>query len=165
MDWLDLLAVQGTLKSFLQHHSSKASVSTKCLLNKNKADARKTQCLLSSGKVSSGASTGSSETQKIVFFHSKFYGKENNCQGCVCVCVWAQSCPTLCNPMNCSLPGSFVHGIFQAGIREWVAMPFSRGSSRPRDRSGVSCISCIGRQILYHWTSWEACQITNICWI
>ena len=57
--------------------------STKCLLNENKADARKTQCLLSPGKVSSGAFTGSFETQKIVLFHSKFCVKENNCQGCV----------------------------------------------------------------------------------
>ena len=45
----------------------------------------------------------------------------------------AQSCPTLCNPMDCSLPGSSVHGILQARILEWVAISFSRGSSRPRD--------------------------------
>ena len=45
----------------------------------------------------------------------------------------AQLCPTLCNPMDCSLPGSSVHGIFQARILEWVAIPFSRGSSGPRD--------------------------------
>ena len=57
-----------------------------------------------------------------------------------------QSCPTLCNSMNCSPPGSSVHGIFQARILEWVAISFSRGSSRPRDRIWVSCI---GRQILY----------------
>ena len=140
-------------------------ISTKCLLNKNKPEARKTQCLLSPGKVSYGASTGSSETQKIVLFHSKFCVKENNYHVCVCVGGGAQSCPALCNPMNCSLSGSSVHGIFQAGILEWVAMPSSRRSSRPRDRSGVSCVSCIGRRILYHCTTWEACQITNICWI
>ena len=45
----------------------------------------------------------------------------------------AQSCPILCDPMDCSLPGSFVHGILQARILEWIAVPFSRGSSRPRD--------------------------------
>ena len=45
----------------------------------------------------------------------------------------AQSCPTLCDPRDCSLPGSYVHGIFQARILEWVAISFSRGSSRPRD--------------------------------
>ena len=42
----------------------------------------------------------------------------------------AQSCPTLCNPMECSLLGSSVHGILQAGILEWVAVPFSKGSSQ-----------------------------------
>ena len=44
-------------------------------------------------------------------------------------CEVAQSCPTLCNPMDCSLPGSSVHGIFQTRILEWVAISFSRGSS------------------------------------
>ena len=45
----------------------------------------------------------------------------------------AQSCPTLCDPMDCSPPGSSVHGVLQAEILEWVAIPFSRRSSRPRD--------------------------------
>ena len=49
---------------------------------------------------------------------------------------------TLCNPVNCSLLSSFVHGIFQARILEWVAYPFSRGSSRPKDWTWVSCIAC-----------------------
>ena len=48
----------------------------------------------------------------------------------------AQSCPTLCDPMNCRPPGSSVHGILQARILEWVAISFSRGSSQPRDRTG-----------------------------
>ena len=52
-----------------------------------------------------------------------------------------QSCPTLCNPMHCSPPGSPVHGIFQARITEWVAIPFPRGSSRPRNRTHFSCIA------------------------
>ena len=47
-----------------------------------------------------------------------------------------QSCPTLCNPIDCSLPGSSVHGILQARILGWVASPLSRGSSQPRDRTG-----------------------------
>ena len=47
----------------------------------------------------------------------------------------AQSCPTLCDPMDCSLPGSSVHGILQARILEWGAISFSRGSSQPRDRT------------------------------
>ena len=158
---------------------------------------------------------------------------------CVCVCVRAcehsvaQPCPTLCDPLDCSLPGSTVHGIsqarllnelplpspgdlpdpgmelesgaacigswipycwaarkpyyfyighawshscfspfvtpwtvvhqtplsmgfFQAGILEWVAIPSSRGSSQPRDRTRVSWVSYIDKQILYHWATWEA---------
>ena len=51
----------------------------------------------------------------------------------------AQSCPTLCNPMDCSPPGSSVHEIFQARILEWVAISFSSGSSQPRDRTWVFC--------------------------
>ena len=52
----------------------------------------------------------------------------------------AQSSPTLCNPMDCNLSGSSVHGIFQAIVLEWIAISFSSGSSRPRDRTQVSCI-------------------------
>ena len=53
---------------------------------------------------------------------------------CMCVLV-AQSCPTLCDSSDCNSPGSSVHGILQATVLEWVAMPSSRGSSWPRDRS------------------------------
>ena len=53
----------------------------------------------------------------------------------------AQSCPTLCSPMDSSPPGSSVHGIFQARILEWVAISFSRGSCWPRDWTRVSCIA------------------------
>ena len=67
-----------------------------------------------------------------------------------CVCLVAQSCLTLCDPVDCSPPGSSVHGILQARILEWVAMPSSRGSSRPRDRTHISYVSCIGGQVLYH---------------
>ena len=52
----------------------------------------------------------------------------------------AQSCPTLCDPMDCSLAGSSLHGILQARVLEWVAISFSRGSSQPRDRTQVSRI-------------------------
>ena len=71
-------------------------------------------------------------------------------------CVRAQSCPTLCNPEDCSPPGSSVHGISQVRILEWVAIPLSRGSSQPRDRTWVSWISCLGRWVLYHGTIWKA---------
>ena len=62
----------------------------------------------------------------------------------------AQLCQTLCNPMDCSPPASSVHGILQARILEWVAISFSRGSSRPRDRIQVSHIA------FTLWTTREA---------
>ena len=68
------------------------------------------------------------------------------CITCVCVLA-AQSCLTLCDPMDCSPPGSSVLGILQARILKWVAIPFSRGFSWCRDWTWVSCT---GRQILYH---------------
>ena len=52
-----------------------------------------------------------------------------------------QSCPTLCDPIDCSPPGSSFHGILQARILEWVAIPFSRGSPWPRDQTQVSCMA------------------------
>ena len=65
----------------------------------------------------------------------------------------AQSCPTLCNPMDCSLTGSSIHGVFQARVLEWVTISFSRGSSRPRDQTQVSCIG--GR----HFTIWATREV------
>ena len=56
----------------------------------------------------------------------------------------AQSCLTLCDPMDHSPPGSFVHGILQARILEWTDMPSSREPSQPRDQTCVSYVSCIG---------------------
>ena len=53
------------------------------------------------------------------------------------VCVCAQSCPTVCDPMDCSLPGSSVPGFLQAKILEWVPISYSRGSFRPRDQTQV----------------------------
>ena len=54
----------------------------------------------------------------------------------------------LCDSLDCSPPGSSVHGVFQASILEWVATSFSRGSSRPKDQTHVSCVSWIGRWVL-----------------
>ena len=70
--------------------------------------------------------------------------------------VHAQSCPILCNPMDCGAPGSSVHGIFQARILEWVVISSSRGSSWPRDRTHVSWVSCIGKD---HCAAWEVLNI------
>ena len=66
---------------------------------------------------------------------------ELNCTAIVKWSEFTQFCPTLCDPMDYSPPGSSVHGIFQARILEWVAISFSRGSSRPRDRTWVSHIA------------------------
>ena len=61
-----------------------------------------------------------------------------------------QSCPTLCDPMDCSLPGASARGILQTRILEWVAMPSARGSSWSRDWTHISRVTCIGRWVLYH---------------
>ena len=78
-------------------------------------------------------------------FHTN--GKQKKAGVAILVSKWkkesevAQSCPTLCDTVDCSPPGSSVHGILQARILEWVAISFSRGSSWPRDRTQVSCIA------------------------
>ena len=75
---------------------------------------------------------------------------------CVVCLLSCFSCPTLWNPEDCSLPGSSVHGIIPARILEWVAISSARGCSQSRDWTCLSCVYCIGRQILYHWATWEA---------
>ena len=100
INWFDLLAVQGTLKSILQHHSLKVSI----LLYESESEV-------------------------------------------------TQLCLTLCHPVDCSLPGSSVHGILQARILEWVVISFCTGSSRLRDRSWVSRI--VGRRFNL-WATREA---------
>ena len=79
----------------------------------------------------------------VSFLKTGFLQRNRTNRGCVCVCVCvyikkeetkvAQLCPTLCDPMDYSLPGSSIHEIFQARVLEWVAISFSRGSSGPRD--------------------------------
>ena len=72
-----------------------------------------------------------------------------NCLGYGVHAQSLQSCLPLCGPVDRSLPGSSVHGILQARILEWVAMPFSRGSTQPRDRTCVS----------YVYLYWQACSL------
>ena len=81
-----------------------------------------------------------------------------------------QSCLTLCNAMDCSLPGSSVHRILQKRIPEWVAKPSSRELSQPRDRTCVSYVSCICRQVVYLGSQWGSqivksvlCLVTQSC--
>ena len=68
----------------------------------------------------------------------------------VCFMLSCLSCVQLCDPMDCSPPGSSIHEIFQVRTLEWVAISSSRGSSEPRDQTRVSYMSCIGRTVLYH---------------
>ena len=69
--------------------------------------------------------------------------------------LWCRALPSrfshvrLCDPIDCSPPGSSVHGILQARIQEWVAISFSRGSSQPSDQTCVSYVSCFGRQVFF----------------
>ena len=79
----------------------------------------------------------------------------------VCACMHVkslQSCVTLCDPLDCSPPGSSVHGILQARIPEWVPISFSRGSSRPRNRTLVSCIADI------FFTDWAMREALKTVW-
>ena len=109
MDWLDLLAVQGTLKSLFQHHSSKASI------------LRRSAFFI--------VQLSYPPVLLVGCYYAGF---------CAVLCFIIQSCLTLCDPMDWSPPGSSVHGILQARMLEWVAMPFSKGSSQPRDGIQVS---------------------------
>ena len=76
----------------------------------------------------------------------KRHFRKSQSNTCVCKLI----CVQISDPMDCSLPGSSVHDIFQATILEGGAIPFSRGSSRPRDRTRVSCVSCITWRSLYN---------------
>ena len=75
------------------------------------------------------------------------------------LCMCAKSLQwrlTLGDPMNCSPPGSSVHGIFQARIPEWVAMPFSRRSSQPRNRTSISLSPALAGRFFTSRATWEA---------
>ena len=76
---------------------------------------------------------GAQENKICHYFHYSYYAF-------LCVLV-TLSCPILCDPKDCSSPGFSVHGILQARILEWIAIPSSRGISQPRDRTLVSCIA------------------------
>ena len=79
--------------------------------------------------------------------------KQSTLKECESKSEVAQSCLTLCDPLDCSLPGSSLHGIFQARVLEWVGISFFRGSSQPRDWTQVSRIA--GRRFTI-WATREA---------
>ena len=102
--------------------------------------------------VSSSQSIGASALVLPMSIQETFR-KKTTTKNIILPCTWAKSCqlcPTLYNSVDCSLPGSSVHGIFQARILEWVALLSFRGSSWPRDDTFTSYVFCIGRQVLYH---------------
>ena len=129
-DWFELLAVQGTLKTLLQHHSSKASVlchSAFFLVQLSR------HCMTTGKTIALTRWTVVSKVMSLLFnMLSRFVIAFLPRKGKMKV---AQLCLTLCNPMAYT-----VHGILQARILEWVAFPFSRGSSQPRNWTQVSCI-------------------------
>ena len=127
MDWLDLLAVQGTLKSFPQHHSSKASI----LRHSAFFIVQLSHPYMTTGKaIALTRWTFVAKVMSLLF----------NMLSAAAAAKSLQSCLTLCDPIDGSPPGSPVPGILQARTLEWVAISFSRGSSQPRDRTWVSCI-------------------------
>ena len=101
---------------------------------------------------------GRDQTIQTLLSHGKVFYFEGNGESSsdLHVCKHAQSCPTLWDLSDCSPPGSSVHEILQARILDWVTIASSRGPSWSRDWTQVSCVSCIGRSILYHWATCEA---------
>ena len=94
--------------------------------------------------------------QRFHEYDTKSVGNKNKTRKVwLCLCSVTELCLTLCNPMDCSLPGSSVHGIFEARILDQIAISYSRGSLRPRDRTHTSSFSCPVRQILYYCATWK----------
>ena len=142
MDWLDLLAVQGTLKSLLQHHSSKASI----LWHSAFFTVQLSHPYITTGKtIALTAAAAAKSLQSCLTLcdpidsshqlpHPWDSPGQDTGVGChfllQCMKVKresevAQSCPTLSDPIDCSPPGSSAHGIFQARVLEWGAIAFS----------------------------------------
>ena len=126
MDWLDLLAVQGTLKSLLQHHSSNcicyAMLCYASVVSDSVWPHRRQPTRLPRPWDSPGKNTG-------VGCHFLIQCMKVKSESEV-----SQSCPTLSDPMDCRLPGSSVHGIFQARVLEWGAIAFSVNLSRAQEK-------------------------------
>ena len=107
IDWFDFPAVERTLKSFLQHHSLKASVLQCSALFM----VQNYPCMTTAKTIALTRWTLVGKVRSLLF--NMLSAKS------------LQSCPTLCDPIDCSLPGSSIHGIFQARVLEWVAIAFS----------------------------------------
>ena len=104
------------------------------------------------------------QQRELQVFHNYYYGF-SLLPPCLSQRQWsevAQWCLTLCDPTDCSLPGSSVHGIFQAIVLELIAISFSRGSSQPRDQTQVSLI--IDRRFTV-WTTSFSLILVPTCWM
>ena len=188
MDWLDLIAVQGTLKSLLQHHSSKASILHHSAFftvqlshpymttGKTIALTRRTFGIYKLDQWDATTSIRRNRIQSSQQHQTLLRTWSNRKSHMWLVgthfvrwfCHWTsfttwwfshKVVSNSCGPMDCSLPGSSVHGIFQARILVWIATSFSRGSSPPRDQTQVSCIEgrfftnwAMREALLYHMT-------------
>ena len=112
---------------------------------------KETSTLIYRRKSSRLFSTTQASKQREILFAQQHYCLLS-CHPCVRVCVHAksfQSCLTFCDPMIVALQAPLSVEVIQARILEWVAKPSSRGSSRPRNRTCVSHVSCVGRKVLY----------------
>ena len=182
IDWFDLPAVQRTLRSLLQQHSLKASILQHSAFFMVQSHSHpymttgKTRALTRWTFLSEVMSLLFNTLSRLViaFLPRSKYLLISWLQSPSAVTLepkkiksvpvpkiipieWvkvAQSCPTLCNPMDCSLPGSSVHRILQARILKWVTIPFSRGSSQPRDQTQVSHIAV---KFFTIWATREVC--------
>ena len=104
----------------------------------------------------------------LAYLHQLWFVTHGEALDTVLLCLSAQSCPTLCNPMDCSPPGFSVHGIFQARMLEWVAVTFSKRSSQIQV---LNCVYCIGDGFFTHCVTWEAkytfiisvCSMVSMC--
>ena len=143
MYWLDILAVQGTLKSLFQHHSSKASI-LRC--------SAFFMIQLSHPYMTTGKTIALIRWTCVDKVISLLF---NMLCAAAAAAKSLQSCPTLCDPMDGSPPGSSVHGIFQARALEWVTIAFSKMLSRlvinffPRSKCLlISCLQSLSAVIL-----------------
>ena len=107
-------------------------------------------------------------TSTIAPIKMSFYGTRHYCEYLrvlvhliLITCSVSQSRLTLCDPLDCSPPGSSVHGILKARILEWVAISSSRGSAWPRDRTCLPRLLHWG-SIFYHWAGWEDQQLYEV---
>ena len=135
MDWLDLLAVQGTLKSLLQHYTSKASILRRSAFF---------TVQLSHPYMTTGKTIALTRWTLVVSFQFLFWFSEMRK---MLLLLLLSNVHLFCNPMDRSSPDSSIHGILQARILQWVNISLSRGYSQPVHQTRVSCIDS---WVLYH---------------